>query len=313
MNIGDELRKRLDAATGNSRNGWTLRKKIKLFPSTTEACCPYCGDWFPTNRIWLVNDNSNYLVGCWTKDGKSISADQIIHPHAWMSGEVCLGEQKFASEALFAGIAKGKHVQYVPRWLYQLGHKCDKIPVKTCPICASKFFEDQERFFGYRSHRVCSYDCLSVAMGFRCEECMGITDVSQKRLCADCDIKLTVECAICAHKLLSFETYFYSRKDLQCCHKCYTSELRSCVDCGYMEKISELDSMRRCGDCAAIPVIRCTDCDERVDSVNGQGICTNCANFCDECDCSPCECEPEPGPFYTEEEEFEEEEEEVEV
>ena len=215
MSTIEKLRSELDRAIDHSRKGWDLQRKIKLFPPTTEALCPYCGEWFPTNRIWLVNDNTNWLAGCWTKDGKSIPSGQIIHPHAWMSGEVCLGRAASASEALFAGIDKGKHVQYVPRWLYQLGHNCDKLPLKTCHVCSSKFFEDQERYFGYKSYRLCSDECLCVATGFRCEECISVIDLDQRRFCADCLKKLTIDCSVCSSKMLDFETYYYSRRDLR--------------------------------------------------------------------------------------------------
>lgn len=302
MSIGDELRRTLDGAIDRSRTGWDLSRKMKLYPPDTEARCPYCMEWFSTDRIWLVNNNTNYLVGCWLPDGKPIPADQIVHPHAWMSGEVCLGTFKSASEALFAGIDKGKHVHYVPRWLYQMGHKCDKIPMETCPVCASKFHGDIEIYFGYLNRKVCSNDCLSIAIDFRCEECVCFINMDQRGFCAECAEKLYIDCAICSGKMMSHESFCYSRKDLRCCYDCFRSQMQQCRECGLYERKAEINERNLCETCMIDPPLHCNECGLRraADQLT-DGRCNYCHNFCGDCECSPCECDP----IQEEEEEIE--------
>lgn len=307
MSIGYKLRKSLDAAIDKSKSGWDLRTKTKLFINP-EARCPYCDGWFPTNRVWLINDQSHYIKGCWNLDGSPISEGKIVHPHSWrMSGEVCLGEAKTASEALFAGVAKGKHVYCVPRWLVEIGHDCERLPYKNCPACSGKFFVDVEFYFGFKDTKLCSAKCLEIAQMFRCENCMKVLDMDQRRFCAECRIGLYIECNICSKTLFEPESRYYSRRELRCCYDCYNI-LRGCNTCGYMELRSELNDRRVCTYCVEHPAFICDACGESFSSneeLNGDNICERCENYCGDCGSSPCQCEPS---FEMEEEEEEEDE-----
>jgi len=310
MNIGSELRKKLDNITDQTRIGWDLKRKMKLIYNP-EAKCPYCNEWFHTRRVWLINDETNHIRGCWNLDGSSIPADKIIHPHAWMNGEVCLGTYKSASEALFAGIDKGKHVHYVPRWLVQLGHDCDKLPYTVCPVCTGKYFSEciEDFIFGYREVNLCSDECLKIAQAFRCEGCLDVLGLERKNFCNHCEERLFVNCTLCQTRELEVTTFCYTKDYLKCCYECYRTKLRGCIECGYMMKIEELNRDDLCEVCVTLPVrIQCSQCGGRCLPENlVDGICNYCRNYCGECECSPCECEPEPDPFYIEEEEEEEE------
>jgi hypothetical protein len=287
MGIIDQLRDRLDSFYNTTKIGWDLKRNIKLFVNP-EAKCPYCGRWFHTNRIWLVDDARNWLNGCWNLDGSPIASSLIIHPHAWMNGEVCIGKAESVSEALFAGVAQGKHIHHVPEWLLQMGHDCDEAPNIKCPICTKKFFNKGDYLFGPTLHPLCSKQCLGVADGFRCERCLSVIDRSQGRFCASCMEELYIPCSICSVKRYVNDMYPYSRNRLKCCSVCQYN-LRTCTWCGYRELSEDMNEEGKCTACKDL--IFCVNCSTNVEAVNEKGICNYCVNYCRECNCSPCECD----------------------
>jgi hypothetical protein len=161
--------------------GWELGEGIKIFGPDTKAKCPNCDSWIETNRIWLVDEADGILKGCWHRDGRKV--EKIIHPHVPYSGKVCLGKSGGASNALFAGVDKGRHYHSTERWFNQLGHDCPDAIKANCIACLDEYYESE-----LEDGKGCN-KCYDSGLVKLCENC-GHCDLAKnftEDLCRNCE------------------------------------------------------------------------------------------------------------------------------
>lgn len=263
-----------DLRPKDDRVGWILREGIKVFGPDTKAKCPNCDSWIPTNRIWLVDDANGFLKGCWYKDG-TVVHQEIIHPHVPYNGQVCLGQSGGAANALFAGVASGRHYHSTEKWFSQLGHDCVNAIKARCIGCDDEYYES-ELIEGNGCDRCVNKGLLDI-----CEDC-GRCDLSENFTdgrCRECEEGI-YRCRHCRLSEVSDEG--------RICDNC----LCRYEDCG--EEIDE-DSDRYCSD--HLYGCRCDHgCDSRLSEADT--ICEWCLDNCGEeeeeeeihtCSCS-CNC-----------------------
>lgn len=165
--------------------GWQLRGGIKIFGPKTKAKCPNCETWIETNRIWLVDESKGYLKGCWHLDGSKVSgkSTDIIHPHVPYNGQVCLGDSGGASNALFCGVASGKHYHSTEKWFSQLGHDCVNAIRGKCSGCDYEGFQSE-----LEDGRVCN-ECINggtYSMCGNCENWCPTDEMDGNGYCSSC-------------------------------------------------------------------------------------------------------------------------------
>jgi hypothetical protein len=283
----------------SDRSGWELKKGVKIF-NNPEAKCPNCDTWIPTQRIWLVNESSGKLLGCWRADGSRVIADErkvIIHPHVYLNGNVCKGKTDSASTALFSGVDKGRHYHLTEHWFEQLGHICPNVKKVPCAWCGFLQFHEYCETYGDISGIVgdykylCSSDCLSYAQSLWCWICFSARDfydpkVREKHLCSKCrDEGHRCQCCRCRRSMCRECSIMFRADDLSCdrlCRNCNGNEPDPnpvpflCSHCEVNE-VDEEDWI--CDKCL------CRDCGEEVAGDNNY-----CSDHLYECQCD-CECD----------------------
>lgn len=236
----------------NNNNGWRLSPGIKIFGPDTKAKCPNCESWITTNRIWLVDEIKAYVKGCWNRDGTKVEG--IIHPHIQYNGLICLGDSGGASNALFAGVDRGRHHHSTERWFDQLGHDCPDAIRDTCIGCNLLYFDSE------LTNSVGCGKCISDKVLTFCDNCHDLSIACEitNGLCETCQIDIYY-CPHCGAEV---------DRDYELCSEC---ECRVCGD-----EISE-DSIRYCSrhlyECACD-----CECSSRLDEEDKR--CDRCIDDC---------------------------------
>lgn len=234
---------------------WSFRDGVRLFINP-EARCPDCEGWFPTNRVWLVDEPWNRLLDCWHMDGRKVDrAKEIIHPHVSGRG-ICMGNNKSASEALFVGVTPGKHYFNTERWFWQLGHDCPKVEKDTCYSCGVKYPTRTGYKYGeLQDKTICSMKCLIVVKLFRCWSCFGERPFyepdgnSLSRYCESCYLERTIACGSCSKRILKKYPYTTLPTGEAVCDTCRPDHYDNCRACEEEFLRTSLNDDRLCVRC----------------------------------------------------------------
>jgi hypothetical protein len=263
-------------------SGWTLTKGIRIF-ADPDVKCPNCESRVRTRRIWLVDDNNKSLLGCWKLDGSKVNPDiEIIHPHVYKDKRVCNGDFKLASDALFIGVAEGRHYYSTERWFQQLGHECPNIVTIICDDCGKDelFPPDYKRHLCYycQDRSECDCDMCRRAYGEEqcreCEEWMERSELDEDLLCENCNNN-TPRCRICGESEVENSGDF--------CDGCECN-IEDCDEPQYAQVMNGFCMHHR---------YQCDMCDQRVSRFGYS--CSDCEDAEDEYPLAPLS--PEDSPF----------------
>lgn len=253
------------------QNGWVLREGVKVFVNPRFQC-PYCAEytgydksWFYTQRIWMIDEKENKLLGVWLLDGTEVPDDQsnysVQHPHAGKEGSLCRGTTTSVEQLMFRGIKKGNHFRSTEIFLLNVGHLCPHLPMNTCKMCKKRHYTCLSRFYGF--NYVCSTKCQNEAQGSICDRCgeniIGVErDFHALNSCQECYECYSYQCRGCSNRRFPdymraiLSSYFY-------CEECVAADTHTlaCGRCAEQFPISQLDQLGRCVGCKDT---RCTSC-----------------------------------------------------
>lgn len=116
--LAEELRKK-----ESPEKMWTTAYKWYINPSLQ---CPYCQEWLPTERVWVVDEDQKKVHRLFFVGGGRRLDTAACHPHV-SSGAICMGDARTPAEALFAGLSSDAYTKPYD-WLPKaLGHECDEL------------------------------------------------------------------------------------------------------------------------------------------------------------------------------------------
>lgn len=255
-------------------NGWTLREGVHLIINP-KFRCPYCSEikdhptkgWFPTQRIWMVDEKQKLLLGVWEMDGTEVPDDADIHsvqhPHAGKEGLLCSGNSSSVRQLLFNGIVKGLHFRSTELFLLNVGHLCPSVKRQGCAMCPRTFYYIHGKRFGQVA--VCSDACEKEADGKICSMCSkDIRGVERpeffKTTCEMCFAMYATDCwnKQCGNKRWGndMRNIAYARYYCEVCVE-NPAVTYPCCDCCTQTPIKDIS---RNGKCLGCLLVTCKVC-----------------------------------------------------
>lgn len=272
--IWEVEKKAEEYAEAKREAAWTIRPSVSVYYNP-EFRCPYCSLGFPTKRLWMVDEASLRILGCWYledpirgKDGKLTLRtvgnyyEEVVHPHADAAGGLCMGNANSAFQLLFHGIAPGEHHRHTDKFLLNVGHDCSEMPRGTCKICSSDFPMINVHYYGIQP--MCSEDCVGLARSRSCYGCYSLFGENREARHGDyCPACFAVHSKLCIH---CKERYLLSdllsaRLGRYICHTCAETASGPCPSCQVVTPYSAMihnPNRGRCLQCQWHNCVRCS-------------------------------------------------------
>jgi hypothetical protein len=240
---------------------WKLNYKWLINPKVK---CPWCLEWVPTGRVWVVDEAETKVRRLWTLAGERLDVT-LCHPHVGEGGKICMGNARTAVDALLAGISNdaypgAKPADWFPR---ELGHECptmggalegeeDDEGTFTCYGCDEQYDEDDS----FRS------------------------DHNDRLYCSDCYYENHTSCTYCGNDYHDSLGETRSTPEGEYCNDCFSEKFFDCEGCGDVFKLAERLGDDRCESCYTEKWESCSECGEESEvedrELDDSGLCENC-------------------------------------
>lgn len=240
---------------------WHLNYKWLINPPVQ---CPWCKDWLPTGRVWVVDEAERKVRRVWKLNGERLNV-KACHPHVGSGGMICMGSAPTAVDALTASLSTDAYVQ-PKQWLpEELGHRCptmgdslddgdeDDEDHFICVSCGTRGHNDDRYVSDYTEDDYCDScywdvhtSCCNCGVDFHENQSNGTISTPDGEYCNVCISSRFFECDGCDEVFRLDQCMADNR-----CESCYSEKWESCSQCGEESEVAdgELDDNRLCENC----------------------------------------------------------------
>lgn len=165
--------------------GWKWREGIDVY-IRPETLCPYCGETFETNRVYVVDRVNFLLPKQWRLSTKRAvrKGNSTYHPHVFETyPQMCMRDAKTASQLLFQSI-NPRDSYHAENYVWDVGHRCKTFTMKACELCKTEVPDFKASRWAY--WYLCSTICEKVADAQRCIKCFGNREDEKILHCEKC-------------------------------------------------------------------------------------------------------------------------------
>lgn len=238
---------------------WHLNYKWLINPPVQ---CPWCKEWIPTQRVWVVDEVEKKVRRVWLLNGTCISPESC-HPHVGGGGLICMGNAPTAVDALTASISNDAYIKPWRWFPNELDHKCETMGdaldsdederYETCVNCEEYVSQDEAYFSEYTDSYYCEgcyweyhTSCGWCGADFHQDGSESTTTTPEGECCNRCFGSYFFTCEGCDEVMRLTAELGDDR-----CEDCYWEKWESCRQCGKETEISdnELDDNNLCENC----------------------------------------------------------------